>query len=83
MGKFSHQFVEGYHGPVAFGFSREVDEASLVVYLQMFSDDQLMEVLRGRLSEEEIVNIVDFMTGLLRRHLAEEEYHHLFLRDDP
>jgi len=80
MEKYSHQFVETYRGPVAIGLTREIDEASLTVYLQKLSDDRLLEILRGRLSDEEIVQVVDWITGLLRRHLTEEEYHTLFLR---
>ena len=82
MGSHSHQFVETYRGPLAFGLSREEDEASLTVYLQKFSDDQLMEVLRKRLSDDEMVTLVDFIMGLLREHLTEEEYHRLFFKDE-
>jgi hypothetical protein len=82
MGRYSHRFVETYTGPVAFGLSRDIDAASMVIYLQKFSDDRLMEALKGRLSEEEILKTVDWITGLLRTHLSEEEYHHLFLRDE-
>jgi hypothetical protein len=81
MNRYSHQFVEIYQGPVAFGLSRELDESSLIVYLQKFSDDRLMEVLRSRLSNEEILHTIDWITGLLRRHFTEEEYHRLFLRE--
>jgi len=82
MGSHSHRFVETYRGPLAFGLSREADETSLIVYLQKFSDDQLMEVLRKRLSDDEMVTLVDIIMGLLRKHLAEEEYHRLFLKDE-
>jgi len=81
MNRYSHQFVEIYQGAVAFGLSRELDESSLIVYLQKFSDDRLMEVLRSRLSNEEILHTTDWITGLLRRHFTEEEYHRLFLRE--
>jgi hypothetical protein len=67
---------------VAFGLARDVDEASLIVYLQKFADDRVMEVLGSRLSDEEIHGIVDFVTGLLKRHLTEDEYHRLFLKDE-
>jgi hypothetical protein len=73
--------VETYGGPVAFGLTRDVDEASLIVYLQKFSDDRLLEVLKGRLSEDEIRKTVDWIVTLLRAHLSNEEYHRLFLRD--
>lgn len=82
MGEHSHAFVETYHGPVAFGLSREVDEASFMVFLQKFSDDRLLYALRGRLSDEEIQHTVDWLTTLMKRHLSEEEYHSLFLKDD-
>ena len=82
MDKHSHRFAETYQGPVAFGLSREIDEATLVVYLQKFSDDKLMELIRGRLSEEEIQHSIDWITGLLKKHLSHEEYHRLFLREE-
>ena len=79
MAQYSHQFVESYQGPVAVGLSREIDEATLVVYLQKFSDDRLMETIRGRLSDEEIHQTTEWIAGLLRKHLSHEEYHRLFL----
>jgi hypothetical protein len=82
MAQYSHQFVETYRGPVAIGLSREIDEASFIVYLQKFSDDRLMEAVRRRLSDEEIHQTLDWITGLLRKHLSHEEYHQLFLREE-
>ena len=81
MSPYFHSFVEAYQGPVAFGLSREVDEASLIVYLQKFSDDRLLEVLRSRLSDEEIREVHDRITDLLKKHLTHEEYHRFFLRE--
>ena len=82
MGKHSHRFLETYKGPIAFGLSRDIDEASLIVYLQKFSDDQLMEALRDRLSDPEIHQVADWIADLLRKHLTHEEYHRLFLREE-
>jgi hypothetical protein len=82
MSKHSHQFVETYAGPVALGMTRSIDEASLIVYLQKFSDDRLLEVLRGRLTDDEILKTVDWIVGLLQAHLSKEEYHRLFLREE-
>ena len=42
MPKYSHRFVEEYDGFEGFGFSRDVDEATITCYLQRFSDDELM-----------------------------------------
>lgn len=83
MTKHSHRFVEDYDGMVAFGFSREVDEKSLMVYLQKFSDDDLVERLVPRLTDDEIEALFSLMSRLMRQHLVEEEYHELFLKDRP
>ncbi|MGW8208603.1 MAG: cytoplasmic protein [Syntrophobacteria bacterium] len=81
MRRHRHDFVEKYQGIMAFGYSREEDERSLIAFLQKFSDDELMELLRGRVSDSEIENLVDLLTGLMKKHLSDEEYHHYFLKD--
>ena len=81
MRRHRHEFVEEYDGMMAFGFSREEDERSLIAFLQKFSDDELMKFLSGRLSDSEIEELVDHLTGLMKRHLGEEEYHRYFLKD--
>jgi len=78
-----HQFVEEYTGLLGHGLDRETDLATLQVYLQKFSDDELMEKILPRLSPEEIDQFFDLIAASLRRHLSEEEYHQLFLRDFP
>ena len=82
MAKHSHTFVDSYDGMVAFGFSREVDEKSLIYYLQKFSDDLLAGKLVPRLTDAEIDELFNLMSRLMRQHLVEEEYHALFLKDD-
>lgn len=81
MNKHKHNFVEDYEELVAFGFSREVDEKSLMVYLQKFSDDDFLQVLVPRLADEEIIGLFEHMSDLMRKHLVEEEYHQYFLKD--
>jgi hypothetical protein len=81
MNKHRHTFVEDYDGMVGFGFSREVDEKSLKVYLQKFADDDLLRVLAPRLSDTEITQMFELMSHLLKKHLRDEEYHSLFLKD--
>ena len=76
-----HRFVEEYNGLVGFGQDRETDEASLIVFLQKFSDDDLMETLRGRLDDGELDELFQLISRLLRKHLNQEEYHRLFLKD--
>jgi hypothetical protein len=66
---------------MAFGYSREEDERSLIVFLQKFSDDDLMKLLSSRLSDSEMEELVDRLTGLMKRHLSEAEYHRYFLKD--
>lgn len=81
MARHRHDFVELYEGMMAFGYSREEDERSLIAFLQKFSDDDLMKILSNRLSDAEIEGLVDRLSGLLRRHLSDAEYHSYFLKD--
>jgi hypothetical protein len=78
----SHHFVNRYKGLVGFGLDRETDEKSLMVYLQKFSDDRFLEIFVPRLSDQEIEEILDLIHRLLKRHLKEEEYHVLFLKEE-
>lgn len=81
MAEHRHCFVDSYDGMVAFGFSRDIDEKSLMVYLQKFSDDEMLKTLVPRLSDEEITEVFDLLSRLLRRCLTDNEYHELFLKD--
>lgn len=81
MSKHKHTFVDRYDDLVAFGFSREVDEKSLKVYLQKFSDDDFLQMLTPRLADDEISGLFEHLSKLLRKHLSEEEYHQVFLKD--
>ena len=82
MPKHSHQFVEEYDSLVGFGTSREEDEATLTVYLQKFSDDQLMARIRERMSDEDLEELFNLIGRLMKKYLAEEEYHEYFLKDE-
>jgi len=80
--KHTHHFSESYDGLVGFGFNRETDEKTIWYYLQKFSDDALMENLLKKLSDQELQELFDVMTRLLKKHLSESEYHRLFLKDE-
>jgi len=75
-----HEFAETYTGLLAQGLDRDTDLATLKVYLQSLSDDELMVRLLPRLSAEEVDLFFDLIGRTLRRHLSGEEYHQLFLR---
>lgn len=81
MPEHSHDFVEQYTGLVGYGLDRDTDQATLQVYLQKFSDDELMKALLPRLEQKEMDQIFDLVSSILRAHLEEEEYHALFLKD--
>jgi hypothetical protein len=78
----SHGFVEAYKGLVGFGLNRETDENTIIYYLQKFSDDTLMQVMRSRLSDSDLAALFDILSDLLRNHLTEDEYHRLFLKEE-
>lgn len=81
MSKHSHEFVEHYEGLIGFGFDRETDESTVVCYLQKFSDDGLMALLKKRLTDGELKEIFSLVSRLLQSHLAEEEYHRYFIKE--
>ena len=83
MKRHSHNFVETYDGLVGFGADRETDENTVVYFLQKFSDDHLMKTLLKRLSEDELSEIFNMISRLLKQHLSEAEYHSLFLKEEP
>lgn len=79
----SHNFVETYQGLVGFGADRQTDETTIIYYLQKFSDDRLMQKLIQRLSGDELSEIFELITHLLKKHLTDAEYHELFLKEKP
>ena len=82
MSKSTHRFIQEYDGLVGFGLSREVDEYTLTYYLQRFSEDALMALIRGRMSQEDMEDLFNLITRLMKQYLTEEEYHKHFLKDD-
>ena len=81
MSDHSHSFVENYQGFVGFGFNRETDQNTVVYYLQKFSDDDLMETLIKKMSDQELAELFNLMGRLLKKHLTEPQYHALFLKE--
>jgi hypothetical protein len=73
--------VEEYDGFIGFGLDRETDENTIQVYLQKFSDDQLMGTILRRMTDEDLEALFEMVARMLRRYLTEEEYHRLFLKD--
>jgi len=80
MANHSHNFVETYDGLVGYGADRETNENTVIYYLQKFSDDRLMKTIIKRLSDEELDKIFNLITQLLKKHLADTEYHQIFLK---
>lgn len=66
---------------IVFGFDRASDEHSFKLFLQQFVDKKLMGTLLPRMQDEDISATVDFLTGIMRKHLTEKEYHSLFLAE--
>jgi TorA maturation chaperone TorD len=66
---------------ICFGLDRATDERSLALFLQLFCREEFLQTLIPRLGDAEIEQLVDHLTGLMRRHLREDEYHQLFLGD--
>ena len=82
MPKYFHSFIEDYDELIAFGLDRKNDELAVKAYLQMFSDDDCSSVMTSRMSQEELTTLFDMISDLMRRHLSEQEYHNLFLKEE-
>ncbi|MDX9819471.1 MAG: cytoplasmic protein [Desulfococcus multivorans] len=77
MAKHSHRFVETFDGFSGYGLDRTTDENTLQLYLQKFSDDRLMETILKRMTDEDIAEMFDIISKMLKKHLSEHEYHQL------
>ena len=80
MPTHTHGFVEDYDGLVGFGLDRPTDEATIKVYLQKFSDDQVLKAIIPRLSQKELEELFDLLSRLLAQRLSKDEYEELFLK---
>ena len=81
MSQHNHTFVEEYEGLVGFGMDRSTDENTLFYYLQKFSDDEMMEIIRSRISDEDMDELFNLLCMLLKKYLKDDEYHRYFLKD--
>ena len=81
MSQHTHNFVETYKGFVGFGLNRETDENTIIYYLQKFSDDTLMKTLMKKMTDDELNEVFNLVTRLLKNHLSESQYHALFLKE--
>ncbi len=81
MTNHSHKFVESYQGLVGFGADRRTDENTIIYYLQKFSDDQLMQTIVKRMSHGDLEAVFQLISQQLKKHLSEQEYHDLFLKN--
>ncbi len=82
MAKHSHQFVETFDGFVGFGYDRQSNENTVQVYLQKFSDDQMMEAVLKRMTDDDLTEIFDVIGKMIKHYLTEPEYHRLFLKEE-
>ncbi len=64
---------------MCFGLNLDLDRESFVCFMQLMGNAALAETLASRLSSEEIQNIVQYFTGVLKKNMTEDEYHELFL----
>ena len=82
MEQHTHEFINTYDGFLGYGLSRETDENTVICYLQKFSDDTLMQHIIKKMSDEDLNEIFEMISRLLKTYLSEPEYHRLFLKED-
>ncbi len=67
---------------ICFGLNKETDEKSLIIFLQLFAQKQLLETIIPRLDPQEQEDLVDQLSRLMHNHLNKQEYERLFLNDN-
>jgi hypothetical protein len=82
MAKHSHSFVETYSGMGGYGLDRESNEDTVQLYLQKFSDDDMMKAILKRMTDADLDEVYEMTAKMLKKYLSEDEYHRLFLKDD-
>ena len=82
MAKHSHRFVETFDGIVGYGLDRQSNEDTVQLYLQKFSDDQLMKTILKRMTDDDLTEVFEITGKMLKKYLTEPEYHQLFLKED-
>lgn len=82
MAKHSHDFAETYNGFIGYGIDRQLDENTMQVYLQKFSDDHLMKTILKRMTDNDLSEVFEIISKMLKKYLTEPEYHQLFLKDE-
>jgi hypothetical protein len=82
MTKHSHRFVETFNGIVGYGLDRQTDENTVQVYLQKFSNDDLMKTILKRMTDDDLAELFEITSKMLKKYLTESEYHQLFLKED-
>jgi len=82
MTKHSHRFVETFEGLLGYGLDRQTNEDTVQVYLQKFSDDQLMQTILKRMTDDDLADVFEFTSKIMKKYLTEAEYHQLFLKEE-
>jgi hypothetical protein len=82
MAKHSHSFVETFDGFLGYGLDRESNQNTVQVYLQKFSDDELMKTILKRMRDEDLTELFEVTGKMLKKYLTESEYHQLFLKQE-
>jgi hypothetical protein len=82
MTKHSHRFVETFDGFLGYGLDRQSNEDTVQLYLQKFSDDHLMNTILKRMTDDDLAELFDITSKMLKTYLTEPEYHQLFLKEE-
>ena len=80
--KHSHRFVEKFDGFSGYGLDRQSNENTVQVYLQKFSDDHLMKTILKRMTDDDLTNLFEITSKMMKKYLTGPEYHQLFLKEE-
>lgn len=67
---------------MCFGLERDLDVRSFSCFLQLIGNREFAETLAERMPSDEMDVFLTEFTQILKKHLSEKEYHHLFLQQE-
>lgn len=74
-------FCQTFDGFSGYGLDRQSNENTVQLYLQKFSDDHLMETILKRMTDDDLTEIFEITSKMMKKYLTGPEYHQLFLKE--
>jgi hypothetical protein len=66
---------------ICFGLNRKTDEESLQLFIKKFANTALLAKLVPKMKDQDITDLLDLITKIMKNNLSDSEYHQFFLNN--